>query len=101
MRLMARFRAVVVSQAPGFCGTPSRGHRSAAMANASWAASSARSKSPRKPMSAARTRPHSSRKTWSRMAYRSTSGRISIAPPMLAAGIFAASAMAASRSSAS
>jgi len=33
--------------------------------------------------------------------YRSTSGRISIAPPMLAAGILAASAMAASRSSAS
>ena len=37
-----------------------------------------------KPMSPARTRPHSLRKTWSRMAYRSTRGRISIAPPMLA-----------------
>ena len=42
---------------------PSRGQRSAAIANASCAASSARSKSPRKPISAARTRPHSSRKT--------------------------------------
>jgi hypothetical protein len=44
---MARLRAVVTSHAPGFSGVPSRGHRSAAMANASWAASSARSRSPR------------------------------------------------------
>ena len=43
-----------------------RGQRSAAIANASCAASSARSKSPRKPIRDASTRPHWSRKTWSR-----------------------------------
>ena len=58
MRSMARLRAVVISQAPGLAGTPSRGQRSAAIAKASCAASSARSKSPRKPIRAARTRPH-------------------------------------------
>src|SRR5215218_4378439 len=67
MRLMARLRAVVTSQAPGLAGTPSWGHRSAAIAKASWVASSARSKSPRKPISAARTRPQWSRKTSSRV----------------------------------
>ena len=65
------------------------------------AASSARSKSPRKPISAARTRPHWSRNTQSRIGYQSCVGRISIAPPMLAAGTFAAISIAASRSSAS
>ena len=55
MRSMARLRAVEISQAPGLAGTPSRGQRSAATANASCAASSARSKSPRKPIRAART----------------------------------------------
>jgi hypothetical protein len=35
MRSIARFRAVVVSQAPGLAGVPSRGQRSAAIANAS------------------------------------------------------------------
>jgi hypothetical protein len=44
---MARLRAVVISQLAGLEGTPSRGQRSAAIANASCAASSARSKSPR------------------------------------------------------
>ena len=63
MRSIARLRAVVVSQAPGLAGAPSRGQRSAAIANDSWATSSARSKSPRKPTRVARTRPHSSRKT--------------------------------------
>src|SRR5256886_3086958 len=62
---IARLRAVVTSHAPGLRGVPSRGQRSAATANASCAASSARSKSPRKPMRVARTRPHSSRKTCS------------------------------------
>ena len=62
MRSIARFRAVVTSHARGLAGGPSRGQRFAAIANASWAASSARSKSPRKPISAATTRPHSSRK---------------------------------------
>jgi hypothetical protein len=46
-RSIARLRAVVTSQPPGLSGVPSRGQRSAAMANASWTASSARSKSPR------------------------------------------------------
>jgi hypothetical protein len=45
-----------------------RGQRSAAAANASWAASSASSKSPRKAIRVARTRLHSSRKTRSRIA---------------------------------
>ena len=58
MRLMARLRAVVISHAPGLVGIPSRGQRSAAIANASCAASSARSKSPRKPIREASTRPH-------------------------------------------
>jgi hypothetical protein len=35
MRSIARFRAVVTSQARGLLGVPSRGHRSAAAANAS------------------------------------------------------------------
>src|ERR1700730_12063921 len=46
----------------GLAGSPSRGQRSAAIANASWAASSASSMSPRNPVSVARTRPHWSRK---------------------------------------
>jgi hypothetical protein len=37
MRSVARFRAVVISQACGLLGTPSRGHRSAAIVNASCA----------------------------------------------------------------
>jgi len=35
MRSIARLRAVVTSHTPAFDGTPSRGHRSAAIANAS------------------------------------------------------------------
>ena len=101
MRSIARFRPVVTSQARGFAGVPSAGQRAAAIANASWAASSARSKSPRRPIRLARTRPHSSRKTCSRIAYCSLRGRTSIAPPMRAAGMRAASSIAASRSSAS
>ncbi len=46
-------------------GHPPDGQRRAAIANASAAASSARSKSPRKPISEASRRPHSSRKTCS------------------------------------
>jgi hypothetical protein len=34
-RSIARLRAVIVSQAPGFAGVPSRGHRWAASAKAS------------------------------------------------------------------
>jgi len=55
MRSVARLRAVVISHARGLRGVPSRGQRWAAMANASCAASSATSKSPRKLISAART----------------------------------------------
>jgi hypothetical protein len=55
MRSIARWRAVVISQARGLAGVPWRGQRSAATAKASWAASSASSKSPRKPIDAART----------------------------------------------
>src|SRR5262245_33205924 len=60
---MARLRAVVVIHPPGFGGTPWVGHRSAAIANASATASSARSMSPRTRISVAVTRPASRRKT--------------------------------------
>src|SRR5215472_3179653 len=60
---MARLRAVVISQPVGLAGSPSRGQRSAAIANASAAASSASSMSPRIPIRVASTRPHWSRKT--------------------------------------
>src|SRR5450755_3894589 len=60
---IARLRAVVINQPVGLAGSPSRGQRSAAMANASAAASSASSMSPRMPTSVASTRPHWSRKT--------------------------------------
>src|SRR5215468_3518626 len=62
---MARLRAVVISQPVGLAGSPSRGQRSAAVANASAAASSASSMSPRMPTRVASTRPHWSRKTTS------------------------------------
>src|SRR5439155_15560772 len=60
---MARLRAVVVIHPPGFGGTPWLGHCSAAIANASATASSARSMSPRTRMSVAVQRPASRRKT--------------------------------------
>ena len=58
---MARLRAVVVIQAPGLSGTPRAGQVSSALMNASWTASSARSKSPVTRMSVATARPCSSR----------------------------------------
>ena len=61
---MALRLAVVVSQAPGLGGTPSAGHRSAAVANASAAASSAMSRSPNRRVRAATTRAHSSWWAW-------------------------------------
>ena len=79
-RSTARLRAVATSQARGLAGFPSRGQRSAAIANASWVASSARSKSPRKPIRAASTRPHSSRKTCSSVVRR-TGPRLSTRRP--------------------
>jgi len=81
MRSTARFRAVLISHARGLSGVPSRGQRAAAIANASCAASSARSKSPRKPIRAARTCPHCSRKGLVEAGGHSTIGRTSIAPP--------------------
>ena len=58
-RSRARFRATVVSQAPGRRGMPSRDHRSAAFVKASCAHSSARSQSPVSRMTVATIRPHS------------------------------------------
>lgn len=60
---MARLRAVVMIQARGRAGRPSRGQRISALAKASWIASSARSMSPRMRASVARALPYSSRKT--------------------------------------
>src|SRR6478735_7668023 len=59
---MARLRAVVVIQPPGLGGRPVVGHCSAAMANASATASSARSTSPRTRIMVAVQRPASRRK---------------------------------------
>src|SRR5215218_626446 len=59
---MARLRAVVVIQPPGFGGIPVTGQRSAAMVNASATASSARSTSPRMRIKVAVHRPASCRK---------------------------------------
>lgn len=104
-RPVARLRPVATSQATGLCGDPSRRHRPAAIANASWAASSLRSVSSRKPTSDARTWPHSRRKTSSRQCAvssgTSTSGRTSTAPPSRTAGIRCATSSASSRSDAS
>src|ERR671914_155716 len=71
IRSMALWLAVVVSQAPGLGGTPSAGHRSTAVANASAAASSAMSKSPKRLVRAATTRAHSS--WWARVTTSRTS----------------------------
>ena len=60
--LVGGLYAVVVIQAPGRSGSPSRGHRSMAFTKASWTASSARSQSPYWRMSVATARPDSSRK---------------------------------------
>src|SRR4051794_24233226 len=59
---MARLRAVVVIQPPGFGGIPRTGHCSAATANASATESSARSMSPRTRIRVAVQRPASRRK---------------------------------------
>ena len=60
---MARLRAVVVIQPPGFGGNPVAGHRSVATTKASWTASSARSMSPKRRTRVATARPDSRRKT--------------------------------------
>jgi hypothetical protein len=96
---------VVTIQAPGFAGTPSRGQRSAAIANASWTASSARSKSPSARIRIETARPDSSRKasatgstvySWS----KTMTGRTSI-EPYLAEGMRSAIFSASSASLAS
>src|SRR5215208_5871544 len=69
---MALLRAVSVIQPPGLAGTPSRGQRATALANASCTASSARSKSPTARIRAATARPDSRRNTWSTAAAGST-----------------------------
>src|SRR6266545_1646062 len=58
-RSIALLRAVVVIQAPGLSGMPRSGHTCMATTNASWTASSARSKSPSTRISEAVARPDS------------------------------------------
>ena len=108
---MARLRAVVVIQPPGFGGSPVSGHRSLATRNASWTISSAMSMSPKRRTRVATTLPDSSRKIRSRSVARRparsvrTRARLGTgAPrpgPMQAAEPLAAHASAASRSGAS
>ena len=62
-RSCARLRAVVMIQAPGLSGTPRRGQERIASTNASWTASSAASRSPRRRARVASTRPDSARNT--------------------------------------
>ena len=62
IRSIALCRAVETNQLAGFVGVPATGHCSTATANASWSASSATSKSPRRRISVARIRPYSARK---------------------------------------
>ena len=101
MRSIARLRAVVTIHAPGFAGTPSRGQRSAAIANASWTASSARSKSPSARIRIETARPNSSPNasaTGSAVySSKTITGRTSI-EPYLADGMRAAIASASSAS---
>ena len=96
------------SQAPGLRGTPSRGQRSSARANASCAHSSARSQSPVTRIRVATTRPQSERNAaatapstcavagGSHLPDRPHFDRAALAP-----GIFAAISIASSRSLAS
>src|SRR4249919_144002 len=62
-RSIARLRAVAISQAPGFSGTPASGHCSSATSSASWARSSATPTSPVIRASAAISRADSIRQT--------------------------------------
>ena len=58
-RSMARWRAVVMIHPAGLGGSPARGQRRAASANASWTASSAMSMSPKTRVRTATARPYS------------------------------------------
>src|SRR5450631_243682 len=62
-RSIARFRAVVMIHPAGLGGAPAAGHRSSAVVNASWTASSATSISPKMRTRTATARPYSSRNT--------------------------------------
>ena len=99
-RSVARFRATVVSHAPGWSGTPSRGQRCSARSNASWAHSSARSQSPSDRMSVATTRPHSRSNTRRPPPLRRLHlpDRFHLDRPMVDAGILVAISIASSRS---
>src|SRR6266702_2319224 len=63
IRSTALLRPALISQARGLAGTPVDSHCSMAAVNASWRASSAKSKSPSRRINVARTRPASRRKT--------------------------------------
>jgi hypothetical protein len=71
---MARLRAVVMIHAPGLFGSPRSGQVRSACSNASWTASSARSKLPVARIRAATARPASRRNR------RSTSLPVSAVP---------------------
>jgi hypothetical protein len=101
MRSIAQWRAVVTSQARGFVGVPSRGQRAAAIAKASWAASSARSKVAEEADQSCDDSAPLVAADLLEDRYPFFNGRISTAPPSRAAGIRDASSIAASRSSAS
>ena len=99
MRSIARCRAVVTSQARGLAGTPSRGQRSAAIAEpllggflgeVEVAEEADQGREDASPLL-----------TEGLLEHYSASGRTSIAPPIEAAGMREASSIAASRSSAS
>src|SRR5215472_6929111 len=68
--------ATVVSQAPGFRGTPSFSQCTAAEANASCNDSSARSKEPERRINVAMIRPYSSRKTSSSVSPADMAARV-------------------------
>ena len=97
---MARLRAVVVIQPPGLGGIPVFGHCSAAMANASATASSARSMSPRTRIRVAVQRPASRAEDLVERVGHPCAGRTSTGPSQAAAALPAHS-RAASRSVAS
>ena len=77
---MARLRAVVRIQPAGLGGGPVLGHRSRAVANASWTASSATSMSPNVRTRTATARPCSSRKTRSMSAVVAVAVLLRISP---------------------
>ena len=100
MRSIARLRAVVTSHARGLAGGPSRGQRSAAIANASWVGLLREVEVAEE---ADQRCEHAAPLVAKDLVelYHSATGRTSTAPPIRAAGTREASSIAASRSSAS